>query len=184
MRFFCYTVDRIRNTGIWKLFYFYFMVIDLITNDFLFYFRLYKRPIPRSQWSGRRTARFYARLVSYHVLVSYRYVELQSRCQSSLEPAPYTLELWCSYGSSFVIEKQMPFLKNYFNIEKFNFVLTAFRLQCFGSGSARIRIKKCLLDPDPHGQMRIRIQEVKKPRKCTGSLGKNRTVRIKVRFLL
>ena len=33
----------------------------------------------------------------------------------------------------------------------------------------RIRIKKCHLDPDPHGQMRIRIQEVKKPRKRTGS---------------
>ena len=31
----------------------------------------------------------------------------------------------------------------------------------------RICIKICLLDPDPHGQMRIRIQEVKKPRKCT-----------------
>ena len=29
----------------------------------------------------------------------------------------------------------------------------------------RIRKKKCL--PDPHGQMRIRIHEVKKPRKCT-----------------
>ena len=41
-------------------------------------------------------------------------------------------------------------------------------IQCFGSGSARIRIQKCLLDPDPHGQMQIRIQiqEVKKPRKC------------------
>ena len=39
--------------------------------------------------------------------------------------------------------------------------------QCFGSGSksARICIKKCLLAPDPHGQMRIRIQEVIKPRK-------------------
>ena len=38
---------------------------------------------------------------------------------------------------------------------------------------------------DPHGQMRIQnwIQEVKKPRKCTGSLGENKTVRIKVRFL-
>ena len=36
--------------------------------------------------------------------------------------------------------------------------------QCFGSGSAWIRIKICLLDQDPHGQMRIRIQEVKKPR--------------------
>ena len=24
--------------------------------------------------------------------------------------------------------------------------------QCFGSGSARIRIKKCLLDPDPGGK--------------------------------
>ena len=55
--------------------------------------------------------------------------------------------------------------------------------QCFGSGSARIRIKKCRLDPDPHGQMRIQVQEIKKPSKCTGSLGKNSTVRIKVRFL-
>ena len=54
-----------------------------------------------------------------------------------------------------------------------------------GSGydSARIRIKKCHLDPDPHGQIRIRIQEVRKLRKCTGSLGENRTVGIKVRFL-
>ena len=43
--------------------------------------------------------------------------------------------------------------------------------KCFGSGSARIRIKICLLDPDPHGQMLIRIQEVKKPRKYTDSLG-------------
>ena len=25
--------------------------------------------------------------------------------------------------------------------------------QCFGSGSAQIRINKCLLDPDPHEQM-------------------------------
>ena len=48
--------------------------------------------------------------------------------------------------------------------------------QCFGSGSAWIRIKKCLLDPDPD-------PGGKKPRKCTGSLGENRTVRIKVRFL-
>ena len=39
-------------------------------------------------------------------------------------------------------------------------------------------------DPDPHGQMRIRIQEVKKPRKCTGSLGEYRSRRIKVRILL
>ena len=45
------------------------------------------------------------------------------------------------------------------------FKTQCFGPQCFGSGSARIRIKKCLLDPDPdpHGQMRIRIQEVKKP---------------------
>ena len=56
--------------------------------------------------------------------------------------------------------------------------------QCFGSGSAWIRIKICLLDPDPHGQMRIRIQEVKKPRKYTGSLGEYRTGKIKVRILL
>ena len=55
--------------------------------------------------------------------------------------------------------------------------------QCFGYGSAQIRIKKCLLDPDLHGQMQIRIQEVKKPKKCTGSLGKYRTGRIKVRIL-
>ena len=50
----------------------------------------------------------------------------------------------------------------------------------------RIRIKICLLDPDtdPHGQMRIRIQEVKKPRKCTGSLGLYRTGNIEVRILL
>ena len=45
-----------------------------------------------------------------------------------------------------------------------------------GSGSA-------WTDADPHGQMRIRIKEVKKPRKCTGSFGENRTVRTKVRFL-
>ena len=38
-----------------------------------------------------------------------------------------------------------------------------------GSGSAWTDA-----DPDPGG---------KKPRKCTGSLGENRTVRIKVRFL-
>ena len=45
------------------------------------------------------------------------------------------------------------------------------RNQCFGfgSGSAWFCIKICLLDPDPHGQMWIRIQEVKKPRKCTSS---------------
>ena len=29
----------------------------------------------------------------------------------------------------------------------------------------RIRIKKCRMDPDPHEQMRIRIEEVKKLRK-------------------
>ena len=42
---------------------------------------------------------------------------------------------------------------------------------------------------DPHGSAfkkasRIRIQEVKMPRKFTGSLGKCRTGRIKVRLLL
>ena len=45
-----------------------------------------------------------------------------------------------------------PFFKSYFDVLK----------QCFGSGSAQIRIKKSLLDPNPHGQMRIRVQEVKK----------------------
>ena len=57
--------------------------------------------------------------------------------------------------------------------------------QCFGSRSARIRIKICLLDSDPHRQMRIwiRIQEVKKPRKYTGSLGEYRTGNIKVGIL-
>ena len=44
----------------------------------------------------------------------------------------------------------------------------------------RIRMKICLLDPDPQGQMRIRIHEVKKPRKYTVSLDGN----IKVRILL
>ena len=39
----------------------------------------------------------------------------------------------------------------------------------------RIRINKGLPDPDPHGQMRNRIQEVKKPRKYTGLLGEYRT---------
>ena len=33
--------------------------------------------------------------------------------------------------------------------------------QFYGFGSAQIRIIGGLLDPDPHGQMRIRIQEVK-----------------------
>ena len=31
--------------------------------------------------------------------------------------------------------------------------------------------KSSVSDPDPHGQKRIRIQEVKKSRKYTGSLG-------------
>ena len=44
----------------------------------------------------------------------------------------------------------------------------------------RIRIKKCLLDLDPHGKMLIRNQELKKFRKCTGSLGEHITGRIKV----
>ena len=48
----------------------------------------------------------------------------------------------------------------------------------------RISIKICLLDPDLHGQMRIRIQEVNKPRKNTGSLGEYRIGNIKVRILL
>ena len=61
------------------------------------------------------------------------------------------------------------------------------------------RQKFSVSDPDPHKempsgsgsawtddaeQMRIRIQDVKKPRKCTGSLGEYRTGRIKVRILL
>ena len=44
--------------------------------------------------------------------------------------------------------------------------------QCFRSGSAWIHIKICL---------RIRIQEVKKPRKCSGSVGEYRTGYIKAR---
>ena len=49
--------------------------------------------------------------------------------------------------------------------------------QCFGSGSAWIRITICLLDtdPDPGG---------KKPRKCSGSSGEYRTGNIKARILL
>ena len=85
----------------------------------------------------------------------------------------------------------MLFLGSFFSRQS-GLVITFFSLehlgeknQCFGSGSARIRIKKCLLDPDPHGHMRIRIriQEVKKPAQCTDSLGENRTGRIKV-FLM
>ena len=38
-----------------------------------------------------------------------------------------------------------------------------------------MKIPVCLLDPDPHGQMRIQIQEVKSRRKRTGSLGEYRT---------
>ena len=45
-----------------------------------------------------------------------------------------------------------------------------------------------VLDPDTdlHGQMRIqiRIQEVKNPRKCSGSLAEYRTGNIKSRILL
>ena len=37
--------------------------------------------------------------------------------------------------------------------------------QYFGSGSVWISIKKCRLDPDPHAQMRIQIQEIKKAQK-------------------
>ena len=57
---------------------------------------------------------------------------------------------WCAVGSLcntvnlVVVRETIPWGKN----------------QCFGSGSARIRRKKCL-----------RIQEAKKPRKCKGSLG-------------
>ena len=39
----------------------------------------------------------------------------------------------------------------------------------------RIRIINVLPDPVPHGQMRIRIQEVTKPRKSKSSLGEYRT---------
>ena len=39
--------------------------------------------------------------------------------------------------------------------------------QCFGCGSARIRMDKCILDPHPHEQMQIRIHDVKKPTKST-----------------
>ena len=39
--------------------------------------------------------------------------------------------------------------------------------QCFGSGSARIRMDNCILDPHPHEQMQIRIHDVKKPTKST-----------------
>ena len=38
--------------------------------------------------------------------------------------------------------------------------------------------------PDPHGQMRIRIREVKKPRKYTSLLGEYKTGRSKVTILL
>ena len=60
-------------------------------------------------------------------------------------------------------------LVHIFFLERFN--------QCFGSGSARIRIKKCLLDPDPGGK---KSQEMYT---CKGSLGEHRTGRIKVRIL-
>ena len=41
-------------------------------------------------------------------------------------------------------------------------------------------------DPEPHGEMRIQIQELNKPRKYTGSLGEYRTStgNIKVRVHL
>ena len=48
-----------------------------------------------------------------------------------------------------------------------------------GFGSARIGLKICFLDPDLHGQMWI--QDLKKPRKCTGSLGEYSTGRIKLK---
>ena len=55
----------------------------------------------------------------------------------------------------------------------------------------RNNILSSVADPDPHGsafkksfRIRIRIQEVKKPRKCTGSWGEYRTGRSKVRILL
>ena len=48
----------------------------------------------------------------------------------------------------------------------------------------RIRKKISLQDPDPYGQLRIRIEEVKKPRKYTGSVDEYRTGNIKVRILL
>ena len=48
--------------------------------------------------------------------------------------------------------------------------------------------KSSVSDPDPHKDMppvpRIRIQEVKKPRKCSDSLGQYRTGNIKARILL
>ena len=58
----------------------------------------------------------------------------------------------------------------------------------FPSGTVfRIRIR---ISTDPykeiphgHGQIRIRIQKVKKPRKCTGSLSEYRTGRIQIRIL-
>ena len=46
-----------------------------------------------------------------------------------------------------------------------------------------IRIKKALQDPDPDEHMRIRIREVKKPRKCTSSLGECRNGRSKEMIL-
>ena len=48
----------------------------------------------------------------------------------------------------------------------------------------RIRIKISLQDPDPYGQLRIRIEEVKKPRNYTGSVDEYRTGNIKVSILL
>ena len=46
-------------------------------------------------------------------------------------------------------------LHNYAEVLRENGLFLYSPVQC--SGSARIRIKKCLLDPDPHGQMWIRI---------------------------
>ena len=42
----------------------------------------------------------------------------------------------------------------------------------------QIRIQKDVSDPYLHGQMRIWIQEVEKPRKCTGSLGEYTSIQI------
>ena len=71
-------------------------------------------------------------------------------------------------------------------------------MQCCRSRSAWIRLDPHLksppgsgsgsawtdADPDLHGQVRIRIQEVKKPRKCTSSWGEYITGRSKVGILL
>ena len=64
---------------------------------------------------------------------------------------------------------------------KFKQLLYWYR-QCCKSGSERIRIENVI--PDLHGQMRIRIREVKKSRKRTSYLCDFITVRSKVIFLL